>query len=245
MSTPGPGDTRQPARPRVAIYHDQGVWPAGRTAIENMLTAHQVPWQSVDAQELNAGALSQVDVLWLPGGWSGDYEERIAARGMEHIRRFVRGGGRFVGICAGAFFASSLIVWEGETFDYPTGLFAGQAVGPLAEIAPWPQCAMTGLHLEPRHPINARLASPRRQLYYGGPIFVAGQVQAMDIVATYAANGEPAAITCRYGQGRVFLTGLHFETGPECLGQASHPAAAHPLQGADWEFGGALLDWLL
>ncbi len=233
------------ARPLVAIYHDQGVWPAGRIAIEQMLSLHHVPWLPLGADELNAGDLRGAGVFWLPGGWSGDYEERITPQGMEHIRRFVRAGGRLVGICAGAFFASTLIVWEGETFDYPMGLFAGQTVGPITEIAPWPQCAMTSIELNSRHPINATLTTPRQQLYYGGPIFVCNGFQAVDIVATYSTNGQVAAITFQYGEGRVFLTGLHFETGPECVGQEIRAAGILPTPGADWEFGRALLDWLL
>jgi glutamine amidotransferase-like uncharacterized protein len=230
--------------PKVAIYNDRGVWPVGRAAVENMLTALEVSWQLVSAKELNAGDL-QVDVLWLPGGWSGDYEEQITLQGMEHIRQFVHAGGRFVGICAGAFFASALIVWEGETFDYPFGLFAGEAVGPIVEIAPWPQRIMTSVHLETQHAMNITLATPRQQLYYGGPAFTPNNSQTIDIVATYAETGEPAAITLQYGTGRVFLTGLHFETGPECTGQENKSACTSSVHGADWEFGRALLDWLL
>jgi glutamine amidotransferase-like uncharacterized protein len=209
-----------------------------------MLTTHKVAWLRVGAERLNAGELTEADVFWLPGGWSGDYEERITSQGMECIRQFVRTGGRFVGTCAGAFFASTFIVWEGEKFDYPTGLFAGQTVGPIAEIAPWPQCAMTGIDLETQHPINATLTTPRQQLYYGGPAFVPNGTQAVDVVATYVKNGEPAAISFQYGQGYVFLTGLHFEAGPDCVGQNIKAASTEPSPGADWEFGRALLGWL-
>lgn len=228
----------------VAIYNDKGVWPAGRAAIESLLSAQQIDWVEIGAGEINGGGLSQAGSFWLPGGWSGDYEERITPAGMENIRQFVRDGGCFVGICAGAFFASALITWEGESFDYPAGLFAGQTVGPLAGIAPWPQHAMTSIELDSRHPINAALASPRRQLYYGGPYFVLNGSQKVDIVARYAENGQPAAITFTYGAGCVFLTGLHFEAGPECVGRNEEEMGLLPAQGADWEFGGALLRWL-
>ncbi len=241
----GPVGTHHTREHRVAIYRDQGVWPAGRAALEQMLTAFDVPWQPVKAEALNAGDLSCTDVLWLPGGWSGDYEAHIRPQGMEHIRQYVWAGGCFVGTCAGAFFASTLIVWDGEPFDYPTGLFAGQAVGPITEIAPWPHCVMAWIHLDSRHPINTSLTTPRQQLYYGGPIFVPNDTQAVDIVAKYVKNGEPAAIAFRYGRGRVFLTGLHFETGPECVEQDAKTADTTPSPGADWEFGRALLDWLL
>jgi glutamine amidotransferase-like uncharacterized protein len=229
----------------MAIYRDQGVWPAGRAAIEHMLMAHNVAWLPIGADQLNAGDFGYADVFWLPGGWSGDYEERITPQGMEHIRQFVRAGGRFVGICAGAFFASRLIVWEGETFDYPAGLFAGHAVGPVAEIAAWPRCAMTSVELNPWHPITSALTTPRQQLYYGGPIFVPANAQEVEVVVRYAHNAQPAAIAFQYGRGRVFLTGLHFETGPECVGQDGKVEGAAPAPGADWEFGRALLSWLL
>jgi len=245
MSSSGVSNVGSQRRPLVAIYYDQGVWPAGREAVEHMLTAHHVSWQRVNAKAVNGGDLAEFDVFWLPGGWSGDYWSRISGRGMEHLRQFVRQGGGFVGICAGAFFASALIVWEGESFDYPVGLFAGQTVGPVTEIAPWPQCAMTAIDLSPQHPVSSALSPIRRQLYYGGPVFVPNGNQPVEIVAAYAQTGEPAAITFQYGNGRVFLSGLHFETGTDCVGRDDGDVGVMPAPEADWEFGWALLDWLL
>ncbi len=240
-----PAFVSNPKSPLVAVYCDQGAWPAGREAVEHMLTAHHQPWQRANAHIVNTGALEKFDVFWLPGGWSGDYWSRLSTQGMENLRQFVRQGGRFVGVCAGAFFASTILLWEGESFDYPIGLFAGQTAGPIAEIAPWPRCAMTAVNLDPEHPINASLSPTRQQLYYGGPTFVPHRDQPVDVIATYAQTGEPAAIVFQYGAGQVFLGGLHFEIGPDCVGQENSIQGIVPPLQADWEFGWAVLDWLL
>ena len=245
MSVSVVSDVGSQKRPLVAVYHDQGAWPVGREAVEHMLTARHLCWRRVNAKTVNGGQLDGFDVFWLPGGWSGDYEARISTQGMENLRRYVRAGGRFVGVCAGAFFASTLIIWENELLDYPVGIFAGQTVGPIAEIAPWPQCAMTTIRLKPGHPISAGLTQKRQQLYYGGPIFVPNVDQPVDVIATYAQTGGAAAVAFCYGKGKVFLGGLHFETGPSCVGREDGDVGIMPAPESDWEFGWAMLDWLL
>ena len=82
-----PAFVSNPKSPLVAVYCDQGAWPAGREAVEHMLTAHHQPWQRVNAHIVNTGALEKFDVFWLPGGWSGDYWSRLSTQGMEKLRQ--------------------------------------------------------------------------------------------------------------------------------------------------------------
>jgi hypothetical protein len=47
------------------------------------------------------------DVVVVPGGSSSQYGEKLGPEGLTFIREFVRAGGGYVGICAGAFLATS------------------------------------------------------------------------------------------------------------------------------------------
>ena len=63
--------------------------------------------------------------------------------------------------------------------------------------------------------------------------------QPVDVVATYAQTGEPAAIAFQYGAGQVFLGGLHFEIGPDRVGQENsiqvHPKPIGNSDGQCWK----------
>eukprot|EP01130_Rhizamoeba_saxonica_P003832 TRINITY_DN1588_c0_g1_i2.p1 TRINITY_DN1588_c0_g1~~TRINITY_DN1588_c0_g1_i2.p1 ORF type:complete len:213 (-),score=51.84 TRINITY_DN1588_c0_g1_i2:79-717(-) len=46
------------------------------------------------------------DMLIIPGGWVFDFETDLTPLGEQKINEFVKNGGGYLGICAGAFFAS-------------------------------------------------------------------------------------------------------------------------------------------
>ena len=62
-------------------------------------------------------ALRQEDagILVMPGGRDKPYQEDLAGEGVEAIKEFVSGGGHYLGICAGAYFASDRVVFEKGT----------------------------------------------------------------------------------------------------------------------------------
>ena len=57
--------------------------------------------------EIQTGALQQFDSVLFGGGSSKTQANGLGEQGMNEVRKFVKNGGRYVGICAGAFLASA------------------------------------------------------------------------------------------------------------------------------------------
>jgi glutamine amidotransferase-like uncharacterized protein len=66
----------------------------------------------ITSREIREGGLAGIDVLIMPGGSGSKQAERLEESGLREIREFVRAGGGYVGICAGAYLASSQYDWS-------------------------------------------------------------------------------------------------------------------------------------
>ncbi|MBN8710723.1 MAG: hypothetical protein BGO12_00570 [Verrucomicrobia bacterium 61-8] len=93
---------------RVAIYDDEGS-PKAPDLIENCMTALPATFQvqRVSAEQIRQGVLADFDVLAQGGGRASIQSDALGDLGKEKIREFVRDGGGYVGICAGAYLAAS------------------------------------------------------------------------------------------------------------------------------------------
>jgi hypothetical protein len=182
--------------------------PAFARAIE---AAGHVPL-AVRFEEVRGGRLTLANfgVVAVPGGYTPGYIRGLAGH-EEDIRGFVRSGGGYYGVCAGAYYAAASVVWQGLWFEYPLALFAGTDSGPLVEIAPWPGYALTTV--KTGDPVLG-LLGVQRQMYYGGGWKSAET--GVSVAATYEAAGPHRgladAVRFAYGEGRVFLVGTHPES---------------------------------
>lgn len=160
-------------------------------------------------------------LLVIPGGADRPYHKKLHGLGTVRIDNYVREGGSYLGICAGAYFACKNLSFEepnGETFLASRGLgfFPGRAVGPAY-----------GNLFSYTSPIGVRAASLISErignqkctaLFNGGPYFEqADAYPEMTIEARYEdLPSQPAAIISReIEKGRVVLSGLHIEYLPE------------------------------
>lgn len=153
---------------------------------------------------ISSHALAGADILIFPGGWAPDYKEKITEEGIIAIRKFVFDGGVYVGICAGAYFAASEVLWEEKEYKYPLGLFKGKVVGPL--FPNWKQERLIPIRI--KRDDKTILVS-----YIGGPFFLPENNSSV-ILAEYIggrADRKPASLISTYGSGRVFLSGPHLE----------------------------------
>ncbi len=234
--------------PLVAIYVDDGVWEDGVTASEHMWWALNASTHRVTAQEIRQGVLTGFDVLHVPGGWAGDYADALGEDGLSAIRSFVSGGGGYIGVCAGAYLASSRVRWSGRPVRYGLDLLPVLAVGPLESIAPWPDYAMALVDYQP-HEVTQGLPDPSTLLYYGGARFRPSPLSDVAVVAVYAEpglEGAPAMVAGTYGVGRVFLTALHpeIEEGSAADGVTGWDDALVDPE-SDWALMAQVLHWLL
>ena len=182
--------------------------PAFARAIES---AGHVPL-AIRFQEIYDGRLTtqNFQVVAFPGGTAGGYSWGLWGY-EDAILDFVCQGGGYYGVCAGAYYASATMVWEGYPYYAPLlGLFPGTDTGPLTEIAEWPDWALTPVRIN-----DAFLGDmgTMQQMYYGGGW--KSPYPDVYVAATYAVqgphNGAADGIRFSYGSGRIFLSGTHPE----------------------------------
>jgi len=140
--------------------------------------------------------LSEVDILAFPGGIgdSDKYFELFHRRGANKIADWLDRGGKYLGICMGAY-------WAGEHyFDILNGIDTLQYIKqPTADIR---RSYGTVANVTWNH-------QDERMFFYDGTTF-SGDLGICDIVARYS-NGDPMAII----QNNVGLIGCHPESLPK------------------------------
>ncbi|MHA3964519.1 MAG: BPL-N domain-containing protein [Candidatus Thorarchaeota archaeon SMTZ1-45] len=199
---------------KIALYYgDPSSSASSRTALQFMFSWMNATVDILDASDIKYGNLDGYDIVVIPGGWAGTYNMELAGTGITEIRNFVRDGGAFFGVCAGAYFGCDKIRWEGEVLEYQMDLFEGYGIGPVEEIAIWPNFAMTEIIINHSSSIIDFSGEPSNHsvMYYGGPWFNITDKEGIHSVATYKANNESAMIAFEYEDGRVFLSGPHPE----------------------------------
>jgi glutamine amidotransferase-like uncharacterized protein len=259
----------------VAIYNDSiappgesGVWKDGVTAIKNMLTWMGLTYEEITYIDLNYSTQdfsSLYKVVLVPGGYAQWYNYWISKSGKERMRNFVNNGGGYLGICAGAFFASDRTVWEEVLYDdnagynaydeltgYDLDLFPGTATGPINEIADWDTewYNMATFSFENESAVLSHykpLPYTEDILYYGGPYFSSDEGADIEVISTYSYNGQPAIVAFHYGSGRAVLSGPH----PEIEEDSSRDGVTIDREdemddnGSDWGLVLSILNWLM
>lgn len=180
--------------------------------------------------EIQATLARKFDVLVFPGGKAKAQSEALGADGREAVREHLRSGGGYVGICAGAFLASSGREWSLNLIN------AGTPTG-VKEIPGW-----GAVSVEPRRSgtvglgltgVGERLlpgvAGSSEIEYSGGPIFSPAHRSDLPDYKTLAVYrsevwtfpfqkgtmiGTPAIIAGSFGQGRVVAISPHPEVSP-------------------------------
>lgn len=113
------GDTGESTKKTVVVgvYSDKGI---GKS-VENLKNALRqfdgVAIQNLMAADIRSGSLKNVDVLIHPGGSGGGQGRHLGEDGRDEIRKFIREGGGFIGICAGAYLASADYEWSLHVLD--------------------------------------------------------------------------------------------------------------------------------
>jgi glutamine amidotransferase-like uncharacterized protein len=238
----------------IAIYAGSGTWEPSKTAFKNFLEWKGLTWEEVNKNDINRKKLiGNYRGLFMPGGWAGDYNRDIKSAGDQHIRDFISQGGAYIGMSAGAFYACDVTIWQGDVLNYPSNIFDGDCIGPIDEIAPWPNYVMTTMDIDSSHPANIYEPAQRSTLYYGEPYFVPHQGQEMLTLASWivpsnpVANGAPGIISFNYGQGRVVLVGPHPEIEEDDTRDGTDFASelSDGPDGSDWPFLWTAVDWML
>ncbi len=188
---------------RVAVYMGTGAFaPSAQAVVKRLDEAGHRPRLLFDG-DVDAATLKGLRAIVFPGGWAPSMLVGLREDGQKALAAYVRGGGRYLGICAGGYLPCKNVRWEGRDHPYPVALVDGVADGPVPGLAPWPKSEVVALRPGKTGRNNKKL----RAIYAGGAAF---SVNGARVLARYEA-GSAAAIEVNAGKGRLVLIGVHPE----------------------------------
>ena len=220
----------------VALYLDNGCRGGGVIHLAQLLkSSPDVKCDFLDAADVQAGKLAGYDVLVMPGGSGYDRYTQLREEGFEKIRKYIREGGCYYGICAGIALALNdpkrlrLIPYSREKTPPRGGFSAAVKLNARAE-------ELLGVP-----------AGTRYFRYHDGPLPVKGEPvpdSEYEVLATFESqvmqkgkavtpmHGMPAVIYGRYGMGKVLVSVVHPEYFPsthDVLGAGFKPLVGRPV----------------
>ena len=96
-----------------ALYDGAGTGGNGVANVTRQLhPLSKVVLCNVGPSDIADGVLAQFDVCIFPGGSGSGIARAIGKAGRVHVQKFVRGGGGYIGICAGGYLAASNYDWS-------------------------------------------------------------------------------------------------------------------------------------
>lgn len=107
----------EPKLTRVAVYSDAGAGLSETDLVKALRLNPSVDLHRVTAEQIRGGILNDMDVLIHPGGSGSKQGLELGPQGRETVRSFVKEGGGFIGVCAGAYLASADYEWSLHLLD--------------------------------------------------------------------------------------------------------------------------------
>ncbi|KAI8052146.1 biotin-protein ligase [Syncephalis plumigaleata] len=217
-----------PTRPmNVLVYDGPGVSP--HSLHQTLRTLQAVLGTRYSVQKVNATALGHepweptAAMLVVPGGRDKPYQELLHPAANARIRSYVAQGGRYLGLCAGGYYAGASVEFELNTplevnekrelvffpgvvrgCTYPGFVYdseAGARAVPL-QLEATSSKALANI-------IN--VSEPIYVYYNGGGFFVdAERMPNVQIIARYP-EGQASIVLSQVGNGKALLTGVHPE----------------------------------
>lgn len=204
---------------RVALYDDAGAAGKGVPKVGEILGNPADFKVTIFKAEDVVAALKDSDVVIFTGGSGSKQGNAIGEAGRAEVQRFVREGGGYVGICAGAYLACSKFSWG-------LGLLNAQTVS-----SKWRRgVGDVQIEFTPDGQKLSSLPAERRAVRYAnGPIIKpAGRTdlapyEPLAIFRTELAENDspvgamvdtPALVKGLFGKGRVVISSPHPEQTP-------------------------------
>lgn len=151
-----------------------------------------------ERRKLTTSTLRKAALYVQPGGDTSvaRADKLMGAKAKKLIIRYVRDGGRYLGICQGAYLAGSMpgmgLLQPGNTGQYIAT--EGASTNSTRDTV-----------------IPVRWGAKHRSMFFqDGPYFTTGSARGVQVHARYT-NGRIAALTKRVGAGRIGVVGPHPE----------------------------------
>ncbi|KAI8140387.1 biotin-protein ligase [Fennellomyces sp. T-0311] len=229
----------------VLIYTGNGTSPNSVVHTQKTLKSllgHAYDVVPVDAKTLRVEPWEETcALLVIPGGRDLPYCKDLNGVATARIKQYVRGGGRYLGLCAGGYFGSSTIEFEQGRADmqvcgkreleffpgvcrgtvYPGFVYESEQGARNASVR------LSTEHLQSYYPSNTLVPKSIDMYYNGGGYFAhADQYPNVQVLGRFVDAGickdedYPAAVVqCAVGDGVAVLTSTHPEYDMTLLNQ--------------------------
>jgi len=216
---------------KVALFDDSGTGGKGPGRLRKLFGAvENTTIVRIGRDEVRSGALAQFDLVIFPGGSGSAQARTLDEPGREKVRRFVKGGGGYIGICGGAFLAADGFTWGLKILDAKTVSRKWRRGKGNVKIELTDQGRAILGHAEGRLDV----------LYANGPIIKPAGSKLLDDYVTLAhfrtelaendspkgvMVNSPAIVAGRFGKGRVICFSPHPEQSDKLAGFVLRAAA--------------------
>lgn len=223
-----PADSRQ-GHIFVALYDDEGGSANGVTNLTRVFDeASEITVAHLGAGDIRPDVLSQFDVVVFGGGSGSKEAAAIGKAGAGAVRTFVRDGGGYVGVCAGAFLCSAHYSWSLNLIDTHvlTGKVQVEGVGPKSMWYRGEASSQEMEFTEAGHKLFADIPQNVEVRYQNGPIVAPGNspdLKPYSVLAWFRSEkvlyppqkgtmiNTPAVVSGAFGKGRVISISPHPE----------------------------------
>ena len=206
----------------VALFVDKGASAPAKKNFKRLLYNSDFSWKAVEGSDIENGCLKDYDALIVPGGSALKEARSMGREAREEVRRFVRNGGIYLGVCAGAYLSS-------KAKENDLGLIP---VSTLDQAHWFRTQDGTDVKVELTDRGMEVFGLDRKDveiLYENGPIFgppLEDAKESLTPLGYYRSEvvaeggkrgvmlGAPAAILARYGRGTVLALSPHPEKTP-------------------------------
>lgn len=216
----------------IYVYADEGVGANSlKDTLEFFTTTTNYKVSTIYAINIIAGTWQENAVLLVfPGGADLPYTAKLNGLGNKMITDYVEKGGKFLGICAGAYYASGFVDFARDTKMAVIGprelkFYPGTCFGPMYNTTTFSdrrdaKCVtITWKGKNINQPLEYNKEAPA--YYFGGGYFQnALQYPNVKVLASYDCCQEyPAIIKAKVGLGQAILSNVHFEYQPKYVPQ--------------------------
>ena len=147
-----------------AVYTGTGVDALSKYWVRYFMNDWSVNYASLSTAEFNSCDFTRypnLKAIVMPGGNAYSRQAALGSTGKNKIYAFLNSGGKYVGICAGWFYASNGYYWEGTWYNYANLLKYIQAPeGSISALATYPNLAIASVN-----------GGSGKMLYWGGPTY--------------------------------------------------------------------------
>jgi hypothetical protein len=217
-------------RPCALLWDESLLW--GLMAWRALKEA-RLPFDLLRSEDIRTGKLSHYRMIFVPGGWASNKIKSLGDEGMEEIRRFVAGGGTYLGICGGAGMATekglALLPIKRRSSEDRVPSFSGPIRLSLSDHEIWQSIQTPHFCLwwpsqfkveDPKIEILARYEEAQSDAFSADIGVADGKgIGWSELERRYGIRlnperlrGEPGVVEGYFGRGRVILSLVHFDT---------------------------------